>query len=651
MDSSPEFTQDHQGPPGATTGNPPSKSAGWRFKRGVYASLGGRKGCPERVRGWVDAATRIMVALRKETDPTARMTLDGRLERYLGFIEGYRKRQAQGGGEVAQEEPERATGGVEPNGPLPAQALPPSRPVDPLLDLFDPLVFQGEPSWGHWRTFIKAMFALPPTDEDRVIFTQHTGRETWPTAPVQEVWLICGRGAGKSRIASVLALYLAIFGPRPARAIGESVVIPILASDKEQAQVIFRFVRETLVALPALRDKTVTREGHGHVEFANHVVLRVQAASFRGVRGPMVLAAFADEIAFWRSENSANPDYEILTALRPGLRKGGGGSSGQHRPLICLTTPYARRGEAWLAFKEHYGKDGDPVLVWTSDTRSMNPTFPEADVLAAYERDPAAAQAEYGGQFRSDIDTFLPEEVLARCVVPGRIELPWASNVRYVAFVDSAGGTGGDSMVLAIAHREPTGKAVLDCIREIKPPFSSEDAIAQLAHTLQDYKITKVTGDRYAIGFVIDGFRRSRITYTPSEQDRSDIYLAWLPMLTSGKAELLDLPRLLNQAKNLDRRTGAKGKDTIDHPPNFHDDVVNAGAGALVLAGSGEGEEMAGYLKQWISFRGGSPVSTPAPSPSIEGIPKVGRPRAGGGGGGGRAAGGAEWEYRDNQLR
>jgi len=41
---------------------------------------------------------------------------------------------------------------------------------------------------------------------------------------------------------------------------------------------------------------------------------------------------------------------------------------------------------AYLATKDHHGRDGDPVLVWRADTRTMNPTVPEHvinDALAA----------------------------------------------------------------------------------------------------------------------------------------------------------------------------------------------------------------------------------------------------------------------------
>ena len=68
---------------------------------------------------------------------------------------------------------------------------------------------------------------------------------------------------------------------------------------------------------------------------------------------------------------------------------------------------------------------------------------------------------------------------------------------------------------------------------------------------------------------------------------RSELYLALLPLLNSGKVDLLDNPRLVSQLCGLERRTARSGKDSIDHAPGQHDDIANAVAGACVLVGAG----------------------------------------------------------------
>ena len=44
------------------------------------------------------------------------------------------------------------------------------------------------------------------------------------------------------------------------------------------------------------------------------------------------------------------------------------------------------------------------------------------------------------------------------------------------------------------------------------------------------------------------------------------------------------MPRLVTQLCGLERRTARGGKDSIDHAPSSHDDVINSAAEAIVLA-------------------------------------------------------------------
>jgi hypothetical protein len=139
-------------------------------------------------------------------------------------------------------------------------------------------------------------------------------------------------------------------------------------------------------------------------------------------------------------------------------------------------------------------------------------------------------------------------------------------------------------MTLAIARRLRDGIAILDCIREVRPPFSPESVVEEFCETLKQYHVAKVTGDRYAGEWVRESFRKRNIMYEPSEKVKSDIYRDMLPLLNSRKVQLLDDRRLLFQLHGLERRTARGGRDSIDHAPGARDDVANSVAGALVLA-------------------------------------------------------------------
>ncbi|HEX2941534.1 MAG TPA: hypothetical protein VHO91_10835 [Rhodopila sp.] len=444
-------------------------------------------------------------------------------------------------------------------------------------EVFQPHFRGGAASWRAWRTFLAALFALPMDDAALALYRHHTGRTEPPAAPFTEAALICGRRGGKSRILALIAVFLACFRDyAPYLAPGEIATIPIVAADRRQARTIFRYVLGLLNNVPALAtikgDETAES-----VEVNGNVVIEIHTASYRGVRGYTLAGVLIDEVAFLRSEDtSANPDMEILAAVRPGL------SSIPGAMLLIASSPYAKRGALYAAFRQHWGKDGSRVLVWRGSTAEMNPTIDPRVIEEAREADPARASAEYDAQFRDDIASFVTREVIDACTIPGRFELPRISGVRYHAYVDPSGGS-ADSFTLAVAHLEK-GIAVLDLVREVRPPFSPEAVVRDFCDVLKAYGVTRVRGDRYAGEWPREQFRKAGITYDLSEQTASDMYRDLLPKLNSGQVELLDLPRIVKQFGDLERRTARGGRDLISHPPGGHDDLVNSIAGALLMA-------------------------------------------------------------------
>jgi hypothetical protein len=145
------------------------------------------------------------------------------------------------------------------------------------------------------------------------------------------------------------------------------------------------------------------------------------------VGGYTCIGAAVDEVAFWSVEDSANPDKEVLVALRAAM------ASVPEAMLIGLTSVYARRGEVWRIFEKHFGKNSPDVLVVNGPTRTMNPTIDEKVIAAAYEDAPMAATAEYGAEFRRDVEMFLPLEALDAVRMVGRFELPHQAAQTYVA--------------------------------------------------------------------------------------------------------------------------------------------------------------------------------------------------------------------------
>ena len=438
-------------------------------------------------------------------------------------------------------------------------------------------LFKDQSTWASWKAALKAIFGLPLSSGELKTFRKFTGRKKQPENPFKETFLIVGRRGGKSFISALIAVYLAVFKDwseflRP----GEIGYIMCIASDRKQAGVVLSYVR-AILRLPIFKGMVVN-ETKEEIELNNQVAIAVHTCSYRSLRGFTVLAAVCDEIAFWRHEG-ANPAKEILTALRPAM------GTVPDSLLLCISTPYSRTGPLYEAFRDKYQKDDPDSLVWVAPTREMNPTIDQKIIDKALKEDYSAARAEWMAEFREDVETFLPTEMIEAAVIHGRYELPKIKGVFHHAFTDPSGGR-LDSFTLAIAHRE-NGKVVLDRVEERFPPFGPEDVAGEFAEILKGYGIHKVYGDRYAGEWVTQAFKKHDITLTHSDKDKSEIYLNFEPILAQGQVELLDNKRLLQQLRGLERKTRSGGKDRVDHYPGGHDDLANSAAGAVVLAKQG----------------------------------------------------------------
>jgi hypothetical protein len=428
-------------------------------------------------------------------------------------------------------------------------------------------------SWAKWRAMLLAIAGEPLEPDEARIFTSLTRRQRAPQGRVAaECWLVMGRRSGESVSLAVLTAWLAsCFDYRETLAAGEIAQTVVVSQSKDQAGNLFNLIAGVFAASTALCGLVINRTADT-LSLQSKVDIVVRPANWRSTRGQTAVAVLCDEIAYWRSDDSAVPDTEVLRALRPSLLTTGG-------PLLCISTPYAKRGELWRHFSKYFGKDSH-ILVANAASTEMNPTLSPSLIAQAYEDDPEAAAAEIGAQFRSDIAAFISRDAIESCVSPGVLERAPLSDVRYFAFVDPSGGS-ADSMTLAVSHCEEN-VAVLDAVREVRPPFSPESVVAEFAALLKTYRIGSVRGDRYAGEWPREQFRKHGIDYLPSDKNKSEIYGALLPLLNSRRVDLLDDKRLIAQLCGLERRTARGGRDSIDHGPGAHDDLANAVAGALV---------------------------------------------------------------------
>jgi hypothetical protein len=445
--------------------------------------------------------------------------------------------------------------------------------LDP--DLFG-RTFAAE-SFRNWRTVAKVLDGLPLEPSELEFYRATTGRDAAPSKPSLEAYAVKPRRAGGTLFASALGVHAALSDYRDRLGPGEVATVAMIASDRRQARQLMNYCTGLIEDSPLIAAEVAGRTQES-ISFNHRVNLEVHTTSWRSTRGYSYAAVILDELAFFRDDLSANPDIELIRAVRPGLANLGG-------RLLGLSSPHAKRGHLFEMYRQHYGQPSD-VLVLKADHTQLNPTLDPRVIERAMAEDPEAARSEWFGEFRSDISQWLPDDLIDAAVVAGRLELPWIVQLRncYTAFVDMSGGV-HDAAVLGIAHKEPGTRyeqCVLDQLHIAPAPHDPVEVARRFAAALQRFEIGHLIGDRYSAEWVASAFRAAGIRYEYCQLDKSAIYGEVLPLFSQKRVELLDDKRLLTQLRLLERRprTGGRG-DSVDHPPRAHDDIANAACGAL----------------------------------------------------------------------
>ena len=201
-------------------------------------------------------------------------------------------------------------------------------------------------SWRPWRAVGRVLDGMPLTTEDHALYRALSGRDTEPEARgLREVWLILGRGSGKTTFLTVQLLRAALRA-YPLRGIVRCLLMSLV---QDQAAIGFEFLSEFVHGDREIK-KLVTRQTRTAMTFAHGVEARIIRGHYRQVRGYSIAAALCDEVAHWWQEDTAsNPAAEVLRALRPGLGRVPGSR------LLVATTPWTEEGIVFETWQRYWG--------------------------------------------------------------------------------------------------------------------------------------------------------------------------------------------------------------------------------------------------------------------------------------------------------
>ena len=228
--------------------------------------------------------------------------------------------------------------------------------------MIDPNLFGGTfagDTFDAWRAVAKMLDGLSLTQDEAALYRQITGRKELPTEPFTEAYLVKPRRAGGTLFAAAVGLHAALDDYRERLGPGEWATVALIASDKRQARQMISYVKG-LIEDSAVIGAEVVKNVEESIEFAHRTRLEVHTPSFRSTRGYSYAACVLDELASFSDDLSANPDIELVRAVRPGL-------SNLRGRLLGLSSPHARRGHLYDMHRQYFGVEGAKVLGFASE--------------------------------------------------------------------------------------------------------------------------------------------------------------------------------------------------------------------------------------------------------------------------------------------
>jgi len=423
----------------------------------------------------------------------------------------------------------------------------------------------------------KTLYGLPLDDTELEIHQRCTGRDVYVPREHTEMSYLGGRRSGKSsRLAAPIAIFEAFRDHRLPR--GEKAYVLLIAPTKALARIDFHYIQRHLLNSVAL-SKEIVKILKNEVVLSNGITIGCYPCSYVAVRGITIVAAICDEMAFWRhEETAANPEQEILAALRPGM------ATVEKAKLIKLSTPFRKRGVLWEEFQRRSELD---FPVWQASTFKMNPTISPAALERERKRDEPTYRREYLAEFTEDITSWIEPEVLEPCIVRNRRELPRVSGAAYVATIDP--GFVRSDFALAIAHLSPDGAIVLDRVARWcgtkKAPLGFEWVCQEIKRILDQYSIDSAIGDQYCAPVIRQQLLKLGVYYEDfafGSHTRGEIFGNLRHLLEQGKIDLLDDLELLRQLRSLEEQKTDRGQIDVRPSGGVKDDL----AVAVALAAS-----------------------------------------------------------------
>ena len=397
---------------------------------------------------------------------------------------------------------------------------------------------------------------------------------------------LCGARGGKSYVlAGLRLLHLALTVPLTALAPNEYASAVIVAPDLKLARQTYRFVLgaaqhkniATRILGTPTKDSFILARENGQ-----RVVVECLPATKGGaaIRGRYYVGAALDEFAFFRSEEYAINDAEILQAVSPRILPGG-------QVMIC-STAWARLGQMYELFKENWGSPKSCVAA-RAPTVLLNPSK-RAEIEVERKRNPVNAAREFDCEFMDSGEvTFFSHDAIERAVDRNLVN-PMKPPPGCEIMIGADLGFRQDSSALVAVYKLHTGDYVVAEVLELRPkpgePLKPSFVVEEFAKACKRHECSWLMADGHYRETLDEELAKHGLSYVAAPggaEGKAECHMHAKAILHGGKLKLPDHTRLISQMKLLISKPTAGGGVSLKSPRSAvggHGDILSA----LVLA-------------------------------------------------------------------
>lgn len=414
---------------------------------------------------------------------------------------------------------------------------------------------------------------------------------------------ILGRRSGKSsHITAFATLYEVLFGGHMAHVMpGQDVVVPYIAQDLATAKANMIAIALMAQQVPLLAKQLVSAT-RDKIELKNGLTILPEPPAIKTGRGFAMPVVIGDEVGFWyRTAEAANPDYEVQRAVSYAQLQF------PRAKQILISTPYTEEGLLWDYHRagtgghklspEDRAEYADTLVLQASTACMENPRVTRRRLEKLQRDDAEAFVRESLAQFVSSLSGFLPADLVHGACEGHGAERTRAQNEAdgwkptYVAAMDPA--FRHDTFAFTICHMDAEGRVVQDVLRtwtpdsKLKQRLDPASIMSQIGALTQAWGVSMVYSDQYQLEALQQLALQYHFTIIGRDftgQSKAKMYGSLLHLLRTHKLHLLDVPVILTQLTQLQKKLNPMGHVQIAAPPGKHDDVASVIALATSVA-------------------------------------------------------------------